>query len=632
GLAIDWEIITIEVLPILNFPPTLISIGDRTAFIGKTLSIDADATDPENDPLIYGHNATFGDSFNTTNGVYNWTPNATGLFMVNFNVTDGNASDNETIRINVKNLTEAGAFPRIVTNNSLNSTPWRGEHFLVENFENWALGPINATSNGFWNTSRSNTSFKGNWTVSTGLDENGNPTIVLNHTTESPPAFIHYLFVEEPSLKGRFQNFTFQVKVRIREEDPGNDDAGIAFRWNDTSRASGYRLYKSGETFGLYYVRNSSISEEDGVLLNSSFDLVFPNNVGWIRVIVDGEMIYVYNSTDGIDFGSPAIIRNISGDAPENRNFAAGSIGLFGNENVTYDDIMATEHLLNQTFPDTDIGLAFHNENLTGTYLYTNGNGLNQTNVTFRWFNNGILNVTQFNSNLSNINSTIDSSKTRKDDIWQFEVVFCDTAGKCRTEISQKVKIINIEPIMDPLQNITMFVNTPLTIDANATDGNNDKLTYNHNATFGDSFNPDTGVFIWTPNTTGNYRIKFNVTDTEDVDEKMITIKVEKIANETEGRNATEIGTNSSLPETNRTIFTDQQVYLRYEDNDQKIGTFDKFVNSTSQRWMFNYNFSNNPFTNMTNISNILNTWERENMTEENITAEVSLFINRTKT
>ena len=629
GNSTDEEIININATS--NGAPVLASIGNRVAFVDLALTIDADATDPNGGILTYGHNATFGTSFDPDAGIFIWTPNTTGNYQMRFNVTDGEFVDNESITIIVRNVTEPGAFPRIVVNNTLNATPWRGEYFLVENFENWALGPINSTSNGFWNTSRVTPRYKGNWTVAMSYDEYGNLKKSLNHTSELP-ADSNYLFLEEPMLRKRFTNFTIQVKGK---GDPGPGDVdidgfGIAFRWNETSNSSGYRVYKSGETLYLVYF-NGTKGEEDACCFQSSSGLFFPGNVGWLRVTVQGSMIYIYNSSDGADFGNPVIVRDINLDAPGNRSLINGSIGIFANENVSIDEIMITEHVRNQTFPDNETGIALHTENLTGVYLYSSTDGANQTNVTFDWYNSGRLNFTQVFTDMSTIDPQVHHSRTNKGDIWQFVVTFCNANEKCRSEVSNKVLILNTAPVMAPLENSTLFVDHELTIDVNAVDPNGDPLTYGTNATFG-TFDPVTGIFTWTPNAIGSFRVEFNVTDGSESDKQTITIKVEKIANEAEGRIAIARGINSSLNVTNRTIFTDQQAYIRYEDDDQKLGRFDKFVNSTSQRWMFNYNTSNEIITNMTNISNMVNIWERQNMTEENITAETSLFINQTKT
>ena len=634
NLIQDSEIINIEVIPIQNYPPKLDPIGDRTLFVNTSLLIDVNATDTESDPLTFGTNSTDG-TFNTVTGIFTWTPNSTGIFWVTFNVTDNNATDNESIRIIVRSLVNAGAYPRIVIGNTINSKPWYGDNFFIEHFEDWAGGHINLTSNGFWNTSRFNATYKGNWTVKQGTDEFDHATKLLNHSSSysgqvGASTNSDYLYLEYPLFRKAFQNFTMHIKMNMNNNIGKNDGGGMLFRWDNTSRASGYRLYKSGETLDLSFL-NDENDENGAPALNFSTHLVFIGGTGWMRVRFAGEMLYIYNSTDASGFGNPVITRNISTDAAAERNLLPGSIGLYSNSNASFDEFMITQHLMNQTDPDTEMGLAYHNQNLTGVYLYSDAAGYNQSNVTFKWYKNGYLNLTQVNTDLSNINSTLDSKYTRKGDIWQFDVTFCNAASKCRTEPSNQVKIINSEPVLDPIPNVTLFVNTTMALTVTATDGNNDMLTYGTNATFG-AFDGATGLFTWMPNATGVYKVKFNVSDTEDVNTTDIIITVVKIADEVEGREAIENGTNGSLSVTNRTFFTDTQVYIRYGNQTQKLGRFDKFVNSTAQRWAFNYNTTQENFTYFFNLSNIVNVWEQQNITPENITRGASLLVNVTKT
>lgn len=96
------------VAPSGNAPPVLEPIGPRTIFEGQTLLLDVNATDPENDTLVFGTNAdTVLRSlffFNTTSGLFSWTPlfNDSGVYTVAFNVTDWQGSDSESVQITVR--------------------------------------------------------------------------------------------------------------------------------------------------------------------------------------------------------------------------------------------------------------------------------------------------------------------------------------------------------------------------------------------------------------------------------------------------------------------------------------------------------------------------------------------------
>jgi hypothetical protein len=103
------------------------------------------------------------------------------------------------------------------------------------------------------------------------------------------------------------------------------------------------------------------------------------------------------------------------------------------------------------------------------------------------------------------------------------------------------------------------------------------------------------------------------------------------LANESSARVAIELGINSSAL-TSYSLFTDQQLYVRYLNNTQMKGKFDKVVLSGNQTWAFNYITGNESFTNITGLSNnTLVIWESQSLTSEQITQQVETLINQTK-
>ncbi len=100
------DTLSIFVSPV-NDPPIMQNLSNRTVLENQTLIIDVNATDIDNDPLLYGTNAagvlpsTF--SFNTTSGLFQWAPsyNDSGNYSVVFNVSDGTASDQKIVTISV---------------------------------------------------------------------------------------------------------------------------------------------------------------------------------------------------------------------------------------------------------------------------------------------------------------------------------------------------------------------------------------------------------------------------------------------------------------------------------------------------------------------------------------------------
>jgi len=101
----ETVMITIEDM---NRPPELDLVGDRVIEEGETLTVDLNATDPDNDVSVYSCNRTdlFTD-FNTGTGIGHWTIDfdASGTYYVDFEVSDDKGGiDNETVEITVINV------------------------------------------------------------------------------------------------------------------------------------------------------------------------------------------------------------------------------------------------------------------------------------------------------------------------------------------------------------------------------------------------------------------------------------------------------------------------------------------------------------------------------------------------
>lgn len=97
-----------------NLPPELYPVGDRTVTVDRNLLINLEATDPNNDTLLFSTNAVSvlpsEFNFNPITGVFNWRPSRHdyGVYDVTFSVTDGTFVDEKTSRITVR-----GRRPRI---------------------------------------------------------------------------------------------------------------------------------------------------------------------------------------------------------------------------------------------------------------------------------------------------------------------------------------------------------------------------------------------------------------------------------------------------------------------------------------------------------------------------------------
>jgi hypothetical protein len=114
----DFEMITITVSD-TNRPPVLDLIGSQTVAEGIVLRFAVNATDPDGNPLIFStsalpQGARFEPGINE-NYSLNWTPGyeQSGLYHVNFTVSDGSLLDYENVTINVTNTNRAPVFDPI---------------------------------------------------------------------------------------------------------------------------------------------------------------------------------------------------------------------------------------------------------------------------------------------------------------------------------------------------------------------------------------------------------------------------------------------------------------------------------------------------------------------------------------
>lgn len=96
-------LVTVTVGPVNN-PPHITSSPTITATVGSLYSYDVDATDADNDTLVYSLTAKpTGMSIDAQTGLITWTPatDQTGAQAVTVSVTDGKASDSQNYTITV---------------------------------------------------------------------------------------------------------------------------------------------------------------------------------------------------------------------------------------------------------------------------------------------------------------------------------------------------------------------------------------------------------------------------------------------------------------------------------------------------------------------------------------------------
>ena len=94
--------IHVGTVPPMNQPPTITSTPNTTATINQTYAYNVDATDPDGDTLTYSLTISpAGMTINSTTGLINWTPTATGYYDVTVEVSDGDLIDTQSFIIHV---------------------------------------------------------------------------------------------------------------------------------------------------------------------------------------------------------------------------------------------------------------------------------------------------------------------------------------------------------------------------------------------------------------------------------------------------------------------------------------------------------------------------------------------------
>ena len=118
----------------VNDSPVLDPIGSKSVYENETLFIHANATDPEGDTLTYSCDRLdlFTD-FNSTTGEGNWTPDYTqaGIYYVDFGVSDGLLTDNESVKITVIDVPTLHIISYTPINNRPTNIPDESRTFSV---------------------------------------------------------------------------------------------------------------------------------------------------------------------------------------------------------------------------------------------------------------------------------------------------------------------------------------------------------------------------------------------------------------------------------------------------------------------------------------------------------------------
>ena len=298
----------------------------------------------------------------------------------------------------------------------------------------------------------------------------------------------------------------YRHDLNPNENSVNDDGGGDVYYWKDTNNNRFIVEWLEVRTFGSTN--------------NQTFELI---------IYKDGRIIFQYlNITDasvtdvtvGIEnSGGKFGINYINASSIDNHDPLGicflpidSSIKCSNPPNIDHVNISSSDHL-NRT-----------NGTLHGLLSFTDLDGDTVTNDT-RWYKNGVE-----DTSLRNLIS-ISSSNTTKGEKWNFSIKIFEgdyTSNFINTSmtINNAKPEINITINNTSADSITVSETQQVNITTNASDIDNDALTFTINDSSRFSLN---GIyFIWNTNLTdsGTYNVNITVNDTEGIDSKLITVTV----------------------------------------------------------------------------------------------------------
>ena len=294
----------------INQAPILNTIGNQSIDENGLLTFTVTATDPDGDALTYSAtNLPTGASFDAATQIFTWTPDYTqaGSYTnVNFEVTDGVATDAEDITITVNDIvTDAGLVAYYPFNGNANDESGNGHDGTV-------LGGAVLTTDRFGNA-QSAFSFDGVddyiKASATGLPTAERTVSVwfyADMVTNHPPVLGYgggagcgtsWLMMLNVSSSGSFQ-VQGHCNVNKIEYAYADEPIGAWYHLTVTTDVNGTKMYVNGEekASNTNFISNTYVNGTDlaiGVIVNASGIAPYTDpNVGYFNGKIDDIRIY----------------------------------------------------------------------------------------------------------------------------------------------------------------------------------------------------------------------------------------------------------------------------------------------------------------------------------------------------
>ena len=545
-------------ITIPNNAITITNTSDDSVNEGENVYVDYDATDTDSDTPTFSCNRTdlFTD-FITSAGTGNWTTGFAdaGTYYVDFGVSDGYGStDNYTMTITVS---EAGA-PGIPTNLqnttgnfwvnytwdagantdsynvSQNSTWVNGSYTAFNNSSVGAHGWSNITVHGYNSTSDQ---------TSAGTSQN---TQVPNNAITLVDISASYSIDEGDTLS---------IDTNVTDADgdsPTFDDN--ATEWN-INAATGIVSWVTGDGDDGTYYYYINVSDGYGSSDKYNFTVTVNDTMGLSYIPPDPISLanstgnFWVNYTWSVGAGNVTDSYNVS----QNTTWVNGSYTAFNNSSVGPH---GTSTIIVYAYNDTDRG-AISTGYITDSVTVPNNvpvlTGIPDQNTNEDTSLYDVIDLDTYfsdadgdsptfavQSNNQSANVTIDISGANTVDFilaanWHgtAQIVFNVTDGYGGSDTDTMILTVysvNDPPVMDPIGPITEYENETVIIDVDATDPDDDTLTYACNRTdlFTD-FSTSNGIGTWTTNysSAGVYYVNFSVDDgNSGEDYEVVTITI----------------------------------------------------------------------------------------------------------
>ncbi len=512
-------------------PPEIEPIPDQQAYCYAVFSYQVAASDPDNDTLTYYDNTTLFD-LNPSTGLINFTPISDNIGNYSINIIVGDGTYNSSTLMNLSIFNNTAPVIDSIANQT------GGENALFE---------LTVTGS---DTDGDSLTFSSNYSKMSTSAQINETAAKFSFTPRDVDTGNHTILVTVTDVKGAMDSTTFVLEVLDINNAPVLDPIGN-------------RTAKINKTFSLD-VNATDIDSKD------------------ILIFSDNTTLFDINSSTGLINFTP----NISQEGNYSVNISVSDNAVFSKSD--YEIVIFTITQNRDPIIDTignQTAMEDINFNLTINASDPDGDTLTFSDNTTLFDINLSTGLIKFTPNISQVG--LYSIKINVDD---------GDNGTSSATFWLNINAVNDPPYFDPsLKNQTATEGTLFYYDINASDEENDILTFSDNSSLFDIDNT-TGIisFIPTNDDVGNHSINISVSDNSGVTSSVIILTV---LNLNSPPNITSYSPVNLTPNTAENLSL--QFSVTATDDDFVYGdvlTYTWYINSvnqsSNQSWLYEPNFT----------------------------------------